>query len=124
MLIARNEAKLEQLAADARERQVVEVRPAVLDLTVTDVCRSRGRGDRRARSRARHLQRGAANRTTEFLDDSFEDSLQQIKLACIGPVALARHFAPAMRERGRGGIVLVGSLACLAGLRCSPCTPR
>ena len=40
---------------------------------------------------------------------------KQIKLACIGPVALARHFAPAMRERGRGGIVLVGSLACLAG---------
>ena len=58
---------------------------------------------------------GAANRTTEFLDDTFEDSLQQIKLACIGPVALARHFAPAMRDRGRGGIVLVASLACLAG---------
>ena len=58
---------------------------------------------------------GAANRTVEFLDDSFEDSLKQIKLACIGPVALARHFAPAMRERGRGGIVLVGSLACLSG---------
>ena len=58
---------------------------------------------------------GAANRTVEFLDDSFGHSLKQIKLACIGPVALARHFAPAMRERGRGGIVLVGSLACLAG---------
>jgi short-subunit dehydrogenase len=44
-----------------------------------------------------------------------EDALRQIRLACIGPVALARHFAPAMRDRGRGGIVLVGSLACLSG---------
>src|SRR4029079_18400272 len=58
---------------------------------------------------------GAANRTTEFLDDTFEESLQQIRRAGIGPVALARHFAPAMKDRGRGGIVLVGSLACLAG---------
>ena len=33
---------------------------------------------------------GAANRTTTFLEDSHEESLQQIKLACIGPVALAR----------------------------------
>ncbi len=32
-----------------------------------------------------------------------------------GPVALVDHFAPAMRDRGRGGIVLVASLACVAG---------
>ena len=115
VLIARNESKLEELAANVRERHGVEARPLVLDLTATDV------GDRVAAATdglevgLLIYNAGAANRTTEFLDDSFEDSLQQIKLACIGPVALARHFAPAMRERGRGGIVLVGSLACLAG---------
>ena len=115
VLIARNESKLEELAATVRERHGVEARPLALDLTATDV------GDRVAEATdglevgLLIYNAGAANRTTEFLDDSFEDSLQQIKLACIGPVALARHFAPAMRERGRGGIVLVGSLACLAG---------
>jgi short-subunit dehydrogenase len=115
VLIARNGVLLEELAAGVRERHGVEVRPLVQDLTVPDV------GDRVARA-TEGLEvgllvynAGAANRTTEFLDDSFEDSLQQIRLACIGPVALARHFAPAMRERRRGGIVLVGSLACLAG---------
>jgi uncharacterized protein len=115
VLIARNESKLEQLAATVRERHGVEARPLVLDLTATDV------GDRVAEATdgleigLLIYNAGAANRTTEFLDDTFEDSLQQIQLACIGPVALARHFAPAMRERERGGIVFVGSLACLAG---------
>jgi uncharacterized protein len=115
VLIARNGSLLDDVAAGVRERHGVEVRPLVQDLTAADV------GDLVAEATAGLevglliYNAGAANRTTEFLDDSFEDSLQQIKLACIGPVALARHFAPAMRERGRGGIVLVGSLACLAG---------
>jgi uncharacterized protein len=115
VLIARNGQLLEDVAAGVRERHGVEVRPWVVDLTDPDV------GDRVAEATdglevgLLIYNAGAANRTVEFLDDSFEDALRQIKLACIGPVALARHFAPAMRERGRGGIVLVGSLACLAG---------
>ena len=115
VLIARNESKLEELAATVSERHGVEVRPVVLDLTVPDI------SDRVAEATVDLevglliYNAGAANRTTEFLDDTFEESLQQIRLACIGPVALARHFAPAMKDRGRGGIVLVGSLACLAG---------
>ena len=115
VLIARNEKLLNQVATGVRERHGVEVRPLVQDLTDPDV------GDRVAEATdglkvgLLIYNAGAANRTVEFLDDSFENSLKQIKLACIGPVALARHFAPAMRERGRGGIVLVGSLACLSG---------
>ncbi len=115
VLIARNGALLEELSAKVHERHGVEVRSVVQDLTAPDV------GDRVAEATdglevgLLVYNAGAANRTVEFLDESFGDSLRQIKLACIGPVALARHFAPAMRERGRGGIVLVGSLACLAG---------
>jgi short-subunit dehydrogenase len=58
---------------------------------------------------------GASDRTTPFLETGFDHALKQIKLDCIGPVALVDLFAPAMRERGRGGIVLVASLACVAG---------
>jgi short-subunit dehydrogenase len=115
VLIARNEGPLNQVADMARERHGVEVRPLVVDLTAPDI------GDRVADA-TEGLEvglvvynAGAAKRTTEFLEEDFEYSLKQIKLACIGPVALARHFAPAMRDRGCGGIVLVGSLACLAG---------
>jgi short-subunit dehydrogenase len=115
VLIARNGALLEELAAGVRERHGVEVRPVVQDLTVPDVVDRVAGATDGLEVGLLVYNAGAANRTTEFLDDSFEDSLQQIRLACIGPVALARHFAPAMRERRRGGIVLVGSLACLAG---------
>jgi short-subunit dehydrogenase len=58
---------------------------------------------------------GAANRMPTFLDDPVEDSIGRIELNCVGPVVLARLLGPPMRERGRGGIVLVGSLSCLAG---------
>jgi short-subunit dehydrogenase len=58
---------------------------------------------------------GASDRTTMFLETEVDYSLKQIKLDCIGPIALTHHFGTAMRERGRGGIVLVASLACLAG---------
>ena len=58
---------------------------------------------------------GASDRTTTFLETGYDYALKQIKLDCIGPVALVDLFAPAMRDRGRGGIVLVASLACVAG---------
>jgi short-subunit dehydrogenase len=115
VLIARNSDLLQEVATGARERHGVEVRPVVLDLTVPDVSERVAEATDGLEVGLVIYNAGAANRTVEFLDDSLEDSLRQIKLACIGPVALARHFAPAMRERGRGGIVLVGSLACLSG---------
>lgn len=115
ILIARNESLLRVVAAGVRERHGVEVRPLVLDLTDADVRARVARATDGLEVGLVIYNAGAANRTVEFLDDSFEQSLTQIKLACIGPLALARHFAPAMRERGRGGIVLVGSLSCLAG---------
>jgi short-subunit dehydrogenase len=115
ILIARTESRLRDVAAGVTEHHGVDTRLLPLDLTDADC------GDRIAAA-AEGLDiglvvynAGAANRTTTFLEDTYEDSLQQIQLACIGPVALARQFAPAMKERGRGGIVLVGSLACLVG---------
>jgi short-subunit dehydrogenase len=115
ILIARNEALLENLAATVRERHGVQARPLVLDLTDPEVGVKVAEAADGLEVGLVIYNAGAANRTVEFLDDTFEQSLKQIKLACIGPLALARQFAPAMRERGRGGIVLVGSLACLAG---------
>ncbi len=115
VLIARNSALLEEVASGIRERHGVEVRPVTLDLTAPDISERIADATDGLEVGLVVYNAGAANRTAEFLEDSLDDSVRQIRLACIGPVALARHFAPAMRERGRGGIVLVGSLACLAG---------
>ena len=115
VLVARNASLVNTVADGVRERHGVQVRPLVLDLTEPDVGARAAEATEDLEVGLVIYNAGAANRTVEFLDDSFEQSLQQIKLACIGPVALARLFAPGMRDRGRGGIVLVGSLACLAG---------
>lgn len=115
VLIARNGPLLDEVAAGVRERHGVEVRPLVLDLTDPETGSRVAAATEGLEVGLVIYNAGGANRTTPFLEDSFEDSLAQIKLVCIGPLALVRHFAPAMRERGRGGIVLVGSLACLVG---------
>jgi uncharacterized protein len=115
VLIARNGPLLERVAAGLRERYGVDVRPLVLDLTDPGVGATVADATDGLEVGLVIYNAGAANRTALFLEDDLEDSLRQIKLACVGPVTLARHFAPAMAERGRGGIVLVGSLACLAG---------
>lgn len=115
VLIARNGALLEQVADGVRQRHGVDVRPVVLDLTADDV------GDRVAAATAGLeiglvvYNAGASDRTAAFLDNELDYSLKQVALDVVGPVTLARHFGPAMQRRGRGGIVLVASLACVAG---------
>jgi short-subunit dehydrogenase len=115
VLIARNGPLLDQVAEGVRKRHGVEVRPVVLDLTAPDIGARVAETTDGLEVGLVIYNAGAANRTTMFLEDSFEESVAQINLACVGPVALARLFAPAMVERGCGGIVLVGSLACLGG---------
>ena len=115
VLVARNAVLLEEVAAGVRERHGVEVRSVVLDLTVDDLEQRVGTATDGLEVGLVVYNAGASDRTSEFLDNELEYSLHQIALDCVGPVVLARHFGPAMRERGRGGIVLVASLACVAG---------
>jgi uncharacterized protein len=115
VLVARNEALLNEVAEGVRARHGVEVRPLVQDLTDPEA------GARLAAATADVevglvvYNAGASDRTTTFLENELDYSLKQIKLDCVGPVMLAHHFGTAMKERGRGGIVLVASLACVAG---------
>jgi short-subunit dehydrogenase len=115
ILVARNESRLGEVAAQATARHGVQARPVALDLTDARIGEQIAAATEGLDVGLVVYNAGGANRTTSFLEDTYEDSLRQIQLACIGPVALARQFAPAMKERGRGGIVLVGSLACLVG---------
>jgi len=51
----------------------------------------------------------------QFLDQSLEDALFLVDLSCRGPATLAHHFGRRLRARKRGGIILMSSMACLAG---------
>jgi short-subunit dehydrogenase len=115
VLIARNGALLDEVAARARDTRGVQTRVVVQDLTDPEAGAKVADATDGLDVGLLVYNAGAADRTTTFLENELEYSLKQIKLDCIGPIALAHHFGTAMRERGRGGIVLVASLACLAG---------
>jgi short-subunit dehydrogenase len=115
VLIARNRALLDEVATHAREQHGVQTRVVVQDLTDPDVGAKVADAIDGLDVGLMIYNAGASDRTTTFLENEYEYSLKQIKLDCIGPIALAHHFGTAMRDRGRGGIVLVASLACLAG---------
>ncbi len=51
----------------------------------------------------------------EFLDEGHDDALTQVAINVNAPIAVCDHFGRPMVERGRGGIVLMGSGAGVAG---------
>ncbi|HET6736949.1 SDR family NAD(P)-dependent oxidoreductase [Mycobacterium sp.] len=115
VLIARNGSLLDQVAARVHSEHGVQARPVVQDLTDPEVGARVADATDGLDVGLVIYNAGASDRTSTFLDNEYDYSLKQIKLDCIGPIALARHFGPAMRDRGRGGVVLVASLACVAG---------
>jgi short-subunit dehydrogenase len=46
-----------------------------------------------------------------FLDRDADDLARVVELNCAAPLRLARHYLPAMVARGRGGLILMSSLA-------------
>ena len=50
-----------------------------------------------------------------FLDDSLDVTVKTIEVNCIATAKLAHTYARGMRDRGRGGIVFMGSLTGMAG---------
>lgn len=114
VLIARKPEPLEEVAADVRAAGV-QVRTLALDLTDPAMLD-------RVREATDDIEvgllvynAGASHRTGPFLDWPLEDMLKVIRLNVEGQAILAHHFGRKMVARGRGGIVLMGSLAGVAG---------
>jgi short-subunit dehydrogenase len=59
---------------------------------------------------------GDAAGVVRFLDRPLDNALHAMKLNALTPTMLTHHFAGKMRPRGRGGILIVGSLAGNAGV--------
>lgn len=58
---------------------------------------------------------GAMHGVGRFLDEPLEKSRTVVKLNCDGPITFCHRLGTAMRERGRGGIILLSSLSGLTG---------
>jgi short-subunit dehydrogenase len=110
VLVARRAGPLEETAAACRAVGV-EVRTLTVDLS-----RPESAADVIAATVGLEIgllvyNAGANTHSEEFLDGDLAAFQAVIDLNLTTPLALVQHYGRAMRERRRGGILLVGSLA-------------
>ncbi len=110
LLAARRQGALDALAAELRAAHGVEVRTAALDLARPDLADA---ADRLAGGAEVGLlvYNAAASAIGPFLEQPVEAQLRVLDVNCRGPLVLAHRLGGAMARRGRGGIVLMASLA-------------
>ncbi len=115
VLVARNPARLDALAGELRD-QGVEVRTLAQDLTAPDALEKVAAATADLEIGLLIYNAGANSDFAQFLDTSEADSLRLIALNVIGPTRFCRLFGDRMRQRRRGGIILLGSVSGYAGL--------
>jgi short-subunit dehydrogenase len=115
VMAARPDDGLDPAAAAVREAHGVDVRPVEVDLVADDML------DRLAAATA-DLEigllacvAGGVDSVGRFLDHPAERAERLVRLNCLAPVRAAHHYGTGMRDRGRGGIVLISSLAGVFG---------
>ncbi len=114
VLLARKPQPLEEVAQQVKANSAVQVRTASIDLRAEDVLE-------RIRAVTDDIEVGmliynaGVISASQFLDRSLEQNLKSLRLTVSGPVILAHHFGTKMRERKRGGIIILGSMSSFAG---------
>lgn len=115
LLVARRGALLESLAAEIRTAHAVEVRVLAADLIAPGCFAQIVSASEELEIGLLVCNAGATHGAAHFLDREVDTALGLIELNCRMPVRLAHWFGNRMRERGRGGILLLSSLAALSG---------
>ncbi|MFE3029212.1 SDR family NAD(P)-dependent oxidoreductase [Nocardia tengchongensis] len=110
LLVARRTAPLEATAAECRELGV-EVRTLATDLTAPAAVAEIVAAVADAEVGLLVLNAGANTHSAPFVDGDLAAFGQVIELNITTPLGLIHHFGGIMKARGRGGILMVGSLA-------------
>lgn len=113
VLVARDPGKLELLATELTQRFQVDVKCVSLDLSQTESVDRLLSATTSLDVGLLILNAGMAH-VRGFLNGSEEQSVNMIGLNALVPTLLAQRIGNAMRERRRGGIVFVSSLAGIA----------
>jgi short-subunit dehydrogenase len=110
LLVARRGDALARLAAVLRAEHAVEVRTEAMDLARPDLVPAIERAS--AGLELGLLVYNAAHSAIgPFLERPLDEHLRVVDVNCRGPLALSHLLGGAMARRGRGGVVLMTSLA-------------
>jgi short-subunit dehydrogenase len=115
VLLARRQAVLDQVAAEIESRTSVQTRTLAVDLALPDAASTIAAATSDLEIGFLVYCAGADPNYRPFLANSIDAAEAMVHRNCMVPMQLCHHFAPAMVERGSGGIVIFGSGAGLAG---------
>jgi len=115
VLIARREGPLEALAEEIRSETRAECVTAAVDLASPDACDRivAAVGDREVGLYVGNA--GADPNASRFLDRDVQSWVDLVERNVVTTLRCCHHFAKPMRERRRGGLLLVNSGACYGG---------
>jgi uncharacterized protein len=115
ILVARREGPLNDLAEQIRAMGVEAV-TASIDLAADDAAEQMARAAGNREVGLFISNAGADPNGSQFLDNDLANWDQLVARNVTSVMRACHRFAGPMRERGRGGIILVGSGACYFGL--------
>ena len=115
VIAARRPEPIQALAAQLRREYGVEVRELPINLCAADMLEQVEAATADIEVGMLICNAGAENSLAPFLDRKPGRAEMPITLNVTAPTRLAYHFGAGMRERGRGGMIIVGSNSCHVG---------
>lgn len=116
VLVARRQAPLDSLAAEIGAAHGIECVTATIDLALPDAVERLAAAAGNRKVGLLLLNAGADPNGAMFLDNDIANWNALVARNVTTMMGACHHFGRQMRERGRGGIMVVGSGACYAGL--------
>jgi len=115
VLLARRRAVLDDVAGQIRADSGVEVRAVPVDLAAPDAMATIADATKDVDVGLLMYCAGADPKIEPFLSSPVDVALGMVHRNCVVPTEMCHHFGASMAQRGRGGVILVGSAAGFAG---------
>jgi short-subunit dehydrogenase len=108
LLVDKQEAELQVVAAALRERYGVQTRPVIVDLARADFIDT-VRAETADLSVGLLISNAALGQVGPFLSENVDSLQAALDINCRAPAILAHVFGTQMAQRGQGGIILMAS---------------
>jgi hypothetical protein len=114
VMVALEEDELRALAGELDQRYGIETRVVGGDIT-TPATRERLEAETGSLEVGLLVYNAALSTVAPWLETPLERHLAMVEVNVRGPLALLDRYVPQMRDRGRGGVILLSSMSALQG---------